>query len=282
MSTLRIAAVLTCHNRREKTLACLRSVAEQSWQHSLAQGPARGSELQRAIKVFLTDDGSTDGTSMAVQSLCPEAVIIAGDGSLFWCGGMRVAWAEAAKIDPDYFLLVNDDTVLYPDAVESLITIVGPPDSHTLAVGAIRHPSSGSWTYGGVDSDYPFPMPGGAPRPCRTLNMNAALISRAVYKRLGNLHSAFRHAMGDLDYGLKATRAGLPILETPQFIGECATNPASGTWRDASLPRITRLRKLCHAKGLPPKDWLAYTRRNCGLLWWRYFFSPYIRILLGR
>jgi GT2 family glycosyltransferase len=286
MSTLLIAVVLTCHNRREKTLACLRSVANQAWQNTPAstsgQNPPRGSEPARTIKIFLTDDGSTDGTSTAVQSLCPEAAIISGDGSLFWCGGMRVAWAEAAKVEPDYFLLVNDDTVLYPDAIKSLIDLAGTPESHTIAVGAIRHPADGSWTYGGVESDYPFPMPDGSPRPCRTLNMNAALVSRAVFKRLGILHSAYRHAMGDLDYGLKATRAGVPILETPRFVGECATNSVSGTWRDTSLSRMTRLRKLGHAKGLPPRDWLVYTRRNCGVLWWRYFLSPYIRILLGR
>ena len=43
----KIAAILTCHNRKEKTLACL---------HSLFS-------IISTIDVFLVDDGSTDGTS---------------------------------------------------------------------------------------------------------------------------------------------------------------------------------------------------------------------------
>lgn len=267
--------MLTCHNRREKTLACLRSL--------MAQEPGASSSGKRwKIDVCLTDDGSTDGTADAVRTIWPEAQIVSGDGNLFWCGGMRAAWREAAKTDPDFYLLLNDDTTLYPAAISSLLKLIPAPSLLLIGAGAVCDPTTGVWTYGGVQSEFSFPMSDGKPRPCGTLNMNVALVPRAVYQELGILHHEYRHAMGDLDYGLAARRKGYDILETPEFVGECVSNPPDGTWRDPRLGRWERLNKLCSAKGLPPRDWLAYTRRNCGRAWLRYFFSPYIRILCNK
>ena len=134
-----IAILLTCHNRREKTSGCLLSLRNQI---GLA-----ASVFQ--LNIFLVDDGCNDGTAEAALKIWPSANIIAGDGTLFWCGGMRKAWSAAAAIDPDYYLLVNDDTVLFPQAVTELLTICPTPETPVIAVGAIRDPETGHWVYGG-------------------------------------------------------------------------------------------------------------------------------------
>ena len=272
MSNTRIAALLTCHNRRDKTTACLKSLRDQA---SLA-------ELGVSLHVFLVDDGCTDDTAAAALEMWPEAKIISGDGNLYWCGGMRKAWASAATTNPDYYLLVNDDTILFPQAVRELLAICPTPDTTIIAVGAICAPGTANWVYGGAQSDHPFVNDADTPRACRTMNANCTLVPRAVFKTIGLFYHAYRHAMGDLDYGLQAGRHGIPIHESTSFVGECEPNPAVGTWRDKSLPRLARFRKLTSAKGLPPKDWLHYCRRNCGALWWRYWLSPYFRICLGK
>ena len=267
-----IAILLTCHNRREKTSDCLWSLRNQI---GLA-----ASVFQ--LNIFLVDDGCNDGTAEAALKIWPSANIIAGDGTLFWCGGMRKAWSAAASIDPDYYLLVNDDTVLFPQAVTELLTICPTPETPVIAVGAIRDPATGHWVYGGNQSDYPFVQTVGQPRLCRTMNANCALVSRGVYERIGIFHHAYRHSMGDTDYGLEAGRRGVVIYESSSFVGECEANPETNSWRDTTLPRMTRWRKLASVKGLPPKDWLHFCKRNCGTLWWRYWLSPYFRVLLGR
>ena len=53
----KIATLLTCHNRKEKTLKCLNSITAQHIPKQVGK-----------IDVFLVDDGSTDGTSEAVKS----------------------------------------------------------------------------------------------------------------------------------------------------------------------------------------------------------------------
>ena len=47
--------------------------------------------------VYLTDDGCTDGTPKAVAAEFPDIHIVQGDGSLFWGGGMRLAWKAAVE-----------------------------------------------------------------------------------------------------------------------------------------------------------------------------------------
>lgn len=272
LMTLRIAALLTCHNRRDKTYACLRSLRSQIG--------LTNSGFQ--LSVFLVDDGCTDGTVNSALEIWPEAHIIPGDGNLYWCGGMRKAWITAATTDPDLYLLLNDDTLLYPGAVDNLLAICPSPEAAVIAVGAIRDPKTGCWLYGGNQSDHDFVEGADTPRLCRTMNANCTLVPRAVYRKIGMFYHAYDHAMGDTDYGLEAGRHGIPTYESTSFVGECEPNPEAGSWRDKSLPRIVRFQKLVSPKGLPPKDWLRYCLRNCGALWLRYWLSPYIRVILGK
>ena len=72
---MKIAAIMTCHNRKNKTMACLKSLFT----------------IIPETDVYLTDDGSTDGTSEAVLYTYPNVHIISGDGNLYWNRGMYVA-----------------------------------------------------------------------------------------------------------------------------------------------------------------------------------------------
>jgi GT2 family glycosyltransferase len=309
LTAQRIAVVMTCHNRREKTLACLRALRSQAspnldFQFSMPganhtqnptsniqqppsaiQNQASNIQHQKAsifIEVFLTDDGCTDGTGAAVKALWPGAHVIAGSGQLYWCGGMRVAWREAQKSNPDYFLLLNDDTLLLPDALARLLAVVGSPDSKRIGVGAVSDPKTGRWSYGGQQSGFVFDPEATEPRFCRTFNANCALVPREVHKKLGGFHWAFKHSMGDLDYGLQATKASIPVLEAPGFVGTCKANPIEGSWKDPSLPGWKRLRITMSPKVLPLFPWLVYCLRHGGIQAFRYFFSPYIKALFAK
>jgi GT2 family glycosyltransferase len=94
LRVIRIAVLMTCYNRREKTLACLRALKEAT------KAAAGISDTD----VYLVDDGCTDGTAEAVRLSFPNVQIVAGTGSLYWCGGMRLAWREAAKSRYDAYV----------------------------------------------------------------------------------------------------------------------------------------------------------------------------------
>jgi GT2 family glycosyltransferase len=265
-----IAALLTCHNRRDKTMACLQALMALELPQDCR------------LDVVLVDDGSTDGTSAAVRAAFPEVEILTGPGDLYWCGGMRVAWKAAASRDPDYYLLANDDTILDRDAATSLLELVPSAEERIIAVGAIRDPETGEPTYGGVDERGMLLPATGSPRHCRTFNGNAVLIPRAVYQTLGPFHHVYTHGMGDYDYGIQARKQGVSIIQTAGMIGHCARNPETNTWRDRSLSRAKRWKLLSGPKGLPFREWMEYNRRNTGWLWPWKSITPYLRVLLGR
>ena len=232
------------------------------------------------IDIFLVDDGSTDGTAQTVAEEFPDVHIIRSSGDLYWCGGMRAAWTEASTADPDYYLLLNDDTTLQRRALDELMVLVPSPGELTIAVGAISNPAGTKQTYGGVINWSPAP-PTGAPLSCETFNANCVLIPQAVFTRMGMFYSGYTHAMGDFDYGIRASRRGIQILQTPDFVGSCQLNSTSGTWRDRSLSRIQRWRLAQSPKGLPWREWLTFCLRNHGARAPMKFISPYLRIGLG-
>ena len=75
---IKIAAILTCFNRREKTVKCLDSLFRAENQYNLSHD---SEEL--CISVYLTDDACTDGTADAVRVVCKgkELHILNGNGS---------------------------------------------------------------------------------------------------------------------------------------------------------------------------------------------------------
>jgi GT2 family glycosyltransferase len=268
----RVAAVMAVYNRRDLTLACLRSLRAQ-------QVPGV------TLDAFMLDDASTDGTSEAIAERFPEVTVLHGNGELYWNGGMRRTFAAAVAGDDDYYLWMNDDTRLDDGALALLIDterqVRGRGDEAVIVAGSTRHPDTGELTYGGVVRPYRWrPLrselvePGDTPRPCDTMNANTTLISRAVVQRVGNIDPAFVQQMGDFDHGLGACAAGRSVWVAPGTVGTCALHPER---RSDEQPLGEELRRLWSTKELAPGPWAVYSRRWAGRLWPVYWLNPYVR-----
>lgn len=274
---VRIGALITCHNRRDKTLACIRSIFEQQID-----------PLFR-VDVYVVDDGSTDDTSDAISLNYPMVKLIKGNGQLFWNGGMRVAFEEARQHSYDYYLWVNDDTLLVPSALQMLINAHVSTSKQgygmSIIAGSTCDPVTGSLTYGGWKVDgganllkLAMVTPEKTLIQCDTINGNCVLIPREVEQTIGNLDPAFTHSMGDIDYGFRAKKAGCTIWVASGYAGTCGLNSGQGLWTDlAKLSLRVRWKRLLGPKGLPPKEWLIFTRRYCGRMWPLYWVNPYLK-----
>ena len=252
-----IAVLLTCHNRREKTLNCLSNL----YNTAIPEG--------YSYDVYLVDDSSTDGTGLVVRTKFPSVNIIQGDGNLFWNRGMHLAWETAAKTkNYDFYIWLNDDTMLYPNALQIILNAAQTTNATSIICGTTRSAKTKRATYGGrKKQDSQILIPNGDLQECSIINGNFTLIPRIIYQSIGNLDFVFRHAIGDHDYGLRAKKAGFKIYVASEYIGTCEPHQSLPKWCLAETPIIERLRVLYSPLGnAEPFPFFIYEKRHWGLL----------------
>lgn len=276
---MKVAVLMTCFNRKDKTVACL---------DALFKNKIDGVSL----RVFLVDDASTDGTAVEVMSRFPSVELIAGRGDLFWNRGMCRAFEQSLSVGFDCYLWLNDDTLLYPGALQVLLNAWASSmrsGEEGIYIGSTQDEHTLQLTYGGVvrttrwkPLGFRLVVPTDELVLCHTMNGNCVLIPHSVAIRVGNLDQRFVHAMGDTDYGLRAEKLGIRSWVVPGYVGTCGRNGVEGTFNDPALPFFSRLKKMMATKGLPPKSWLLITSRHGGFLWPIFFVWPYFKRLINR
>lgn len=269
---MRVTAVLACHNRRARTLECLASYYAQE-----TTTPA-------TLSAVLVDDGSSDGTAVAVREWFPATNVIEGDGNLFWARAMALAEQVAlSQEDPDYLLWLNDDVVLDQSALSRLVATAGRNSEACIAVGALRDPVTKEIAYSGVRRRGLHPLrmdlvtPADEPIEVETFNGNVVLVPRSAATRIGPIDGALVHAAADFDYGLRAREAGVSNLLAPGTVGDCALNPAGEPWLDPNATTRQRFGIMVGPKGLPPRARARYLMRHGGPIWFLFWLSSYIR-----
>ena len=278
ISGLLIGVVLASHNRREMTLNCLRSL----FNCRLLKG--------WSIKVVLVDDGSSDGTGQLVREQFPSVIIEHADGTLFWTRAMSRGKSIIASYKPDFFLWLNDDTTLKSDAIVRLISTqrqLSERYKSPIIIGTTIEPSTGQISYGGLISEsrirpFKYKLISNTTEAirCDAMNGNIVLCPKEVFLIVGNLDPNFEHALGDIDYGLRAVKNGFFLYTAPGFMGYCEKNKTVGKFLDRSLSLVDRWNFMLSPKGLPIRSWYRFTWRHGGLFWFLYFSWPYCRFFL--
>ena len=268
---MHIAVLLTCHNRREKTVACLEALFRAEVPEDVA------------LDVYLIDDGSTDCTADAVRSRFPHVHIHQGDGNLYWSGGMRAAWSQAIASGVQYeaFLWLNDDTFVYSDAVLCLIESFEVSNRQALLCATVVSSTTGEPTYGGKDGVSPGCLrPTGGLTQCKITCGNCVLIPRVIFERIGMIDSCFTHAIGDFDYSLRVAKAGFKCFILPKAIGVCDSNPQKPRWCQPEIPFRERLANLYSPLGYAqPRPYFIYNTRHFGLyIAFKDLLSAHVRV----
>lgn len=270
---MEIAVILTCHNRKEKTLTCLESL------YKALDCYNDENQIKICLTPYITDDGCTDGTAEAILNLYSEKQIhiVKGNGSLFWAGGMRLAWREALKLGNvyDFYLLLNDDTVVYNNCffelLQTNIYSLNYFKKHGLYSGITCNISDHQKiSYGGsiwtnrLLAKSKMLKPSGTPQLCDMTNANILLVSKEVVDEIGILYEGFCHATADYDYSINARKKNIPVLVTANVCGECDDD--HGTFEENGhkicamglKERISYFQHPLHSN----KDYLLYIRRN--------------------
>ena len=225
---IELSILLTCFNRKEKTVEALQTIFEAIDYYN------ENCDSQIKVSVFLTYYGCTDGTSDAVINKYPSKSIhiIHAEGNAYWAGGMRMAWRKAIEYNSKvvFYILINDDVRFKKDSIIELI--------HTHEYAVQKYGKGG--IYSGFISEYGNEnkiiygakkyvkgvfaksiniTPTGIPQECEMVNANMLMVSANVVEKIGILDDVFIHAAADLDYGMRARQANLPVLTTSCVCG---------------------------------------------------------------
>jgi GT2 family glycosyltransferase len=210
--------VIPVHNRKAFT------------QNILAQiyGQLNRLQAERSTDELFTivvDDGSTDGTQELIQQNFPKAVVLKGDGSLWWTGaivkGMKYAMEH---LQTDYVVWLNDDISLSENFVADLLALCRSAMYETTVVGGIvRDQTYPHWVvYSGISQGQPIrEMSCYANLPeleAYTLSGNIVVIPRAVIEKAGYPNvQKFPHHGGDFEYIRWVRRKGFKVISSSKL-----------------------------------------------------------------
>lgn len=278
----KIAALLTCHNRKDKTLRCLKHLYDAKKEY----------KKDLILNVYLTDDGSTDGTSDAVKKAFPEITILHGDGSLFWAKGMNNSWEYALKKSYDGYLLINDDTFVNSslfNQIEKTGTLCTQKfNSEGVFVGTTIDEETKEITYGGsvITNKFLYKFsrltPNGDVQSCDLGNANIMYVGQKVAKKIGPLSKGYAHGIADYDYTLKAVKNDIPVLIMPEYNGICEYDHKDLYHGFTSKNLKERIAYLFNPRGLDFKSRLLYMRRFFPYRYPLYYVIGWIKVIFPK
>jgi len=255
---IKLAILITCHNRKKKTLKCLKFLKNQKNVENVE------------FKIYLTDDNSQDGTKEEVRKKYTNVEILNGNGNLFWGGGTNLAFKEAQKTNKyDYYIWLNDDTYLFQNAIRDLLKAKEILKSDAfIAVGSTKNKKN-ILIYGGKKNygSYVSPFKSKIIKPTNNyqlidrFNGNIVLISKYAQKKIGFINKNLIHVIGDIEYGLRASNLGIPILLCPKFQGMGENDIKKNLLKD-----YFKGKKLI-------QSYFFFTKKYGGFFWILHFLS---------
>jgi len=282
---MKIAVLLTVHNRVEKTVRCL---------NSLFKGVKEIDGI--SFDVFITDDGSTDHTEEEIKRLFPQdnLFLLKGDGYLYWNGGMINSWKTALqKGGYDGYLWLNNDTEVLPNLWNELkeadLYSKSQFGQGGIYVGSTCNAAKNKLTYGGfnfvskLSLKDEFIIPNGTFQPCQCAHGNVTYVSHNVVDRHGILYDKYVHGGSDHDYTYRAFKKGFPIFVLRDFVGICENDHDPAHWEKfAQMHLFERIKYLNSPIGFNLKNALLFQRRCFPYRYPLVWLSGYMKAFFPR
>lgn len=221
----RVLAVVVNWNGGEANELCLASL--------LAGGLAEED-------VVFVDNGSKDGSLERVRARFPKASILANGANLGFGEGANRGAALALEEGADFVFFVNNDVTLPAGTLEALVRALAADDTLGIVGPRVLYPGEPArvWCAGGMltwRQNLSTLLGHGSPdgpewRVNRQVDYVAGcamLVRRAVFERIGDLDARYFAYMEDVEYCLRARRAGFGVLTVGEV--ECRHAPSSAT-----------------------------------------------------
>jgi GT2 family glycosyltransferase len=202
-----VFALLPVHNRWDQTRQCLDCLRKQTCGN---------------LRVIVVDDGSTDGTSGFLKNEYPEATVLAGNGALWWAGGVNrgMEFALRSASPEDFLLILNNDLSFDGNFVASLCGESIERGRAGIAAMSVDR-VTGEYVDTGVVVDWKRAKivaahsAEGPPREADAFSTRGLLLPVPVASAAGPLREKdLPHYLTDLEYTLRILKLGLPLYRS--------------------------------------------------------------------
>lgn len=122
-----VVAILLNYNQNEYTLKCVDSLLKSDY---------------KPLKILLIDNGSLQKNADHLMEELPEddrLILERIENNIGYGKGSNFGLEEGMKLDPDYFLIMNNDTVIDSKAIEELVKTSKIFDDKALVTGKVYH-----------------------------------------------------------------------------------------------------------------------------------------------
>jgi len=220
-----VFAVVVNWNGGDENLACLASLA------------ATGIEPERVVFV---DNGSSDGSLAKVRERFRAVHVIANERNLGFGEGANQGARRVLELGAEAVFFVNNDVTCLPETLPGLLHYVDEHPNAGIVAPRVLYPGEPArvWCAGGMmtwrqnlstllghgRSDGPEWR---TERAVDYVAGCAMLVQREVFERIGFFEAAYFAYMEDVDFCLRAGRAGFEIVSVGSVA--CLHAPSSAT-----------------------------------------------------
>jgi GT2 family glycosyltransferase len=201
------------------------------------------------FRIVVIDNGSTDGSASVVHRRFPDVEVIETGCNLGFAGGNNVGIRHALENGAGFIWLLNNDTVVEPDALSALVAVMEGDRTAGMAGSKIRYFDDRDrlW-YAGAFLD------GRVPYRCGHRGLNeedlgqyddagetgyvtgcSLLVRRELIEQIGLLDEGLFLYFEDTDWGSRARLSGWKLLYAPRSL---VFHKASATMGGMEAPRM--------------------------------------------
>jgi GT2 family glycosyltransferase len=210
----KVYAITLSYNRPKETVECIRSLQKMVYPN---------------CEILVVENGSTDDSAEILGKAFPEINLFALKKNVGYSRGFNIGLKWGYMRGAEYFLILNNDTVIDADALSELIRAaesdkvigfvsgkvyfyndcsklqtVGKADDPLYLAG--KHIGYGEYDLGQYDEE----------RELNFIDDVFLLVRRSVYEKIGGYDERFFMHWEETDWCARARRAGFRILYTPK------------------------------------------------------------------